>query len=181
MKKKINSRLKFVLKFALNSIILLLLWFSFYKVFRNILLVDYLYEEAIYGLTKIQLIFSKLFLEMLGYNVEIYGKIVKIVGSYGVHLDRGCLGRNTLGLFLGFIIAFPGSIKNKTWFLSLGTVIFIFLNILRIMALAITDMCCRERLDFNHHFAFKIVVYAVIFLLWVWWIQKYSDLAQKKK
>lgn len=174
-------KIKLLRKFLINILILVILWLLFYNVLRKFWFVDYLYEEGIYLLSNIQLKLSKFLLNIIGFTVEIYGKTVKIVGSYGVHLDRGCLGRNTLGLFIGFIFAFPGKMWHKLWFVSVGIVIFIFLNVFRIMGLAITDNCCRQHLDFNHHFLFKIIIYIVIFLLWAWWIKKYSYLADEKK
>lgn len=179
-KKFRNKRVEFLFKFSVNSLILIALWFLFYNVLRGLPFIDYLYEEGIYILTKIQLIFSKLMLNLMGFAVEIYGKTIKIVDSYGVHLDRGCLGRNTLGLFIGFIFAFPGKFKSKIWFIIFGIGVFILLNVLRIAGLAITDYCCREKLDFNHHYVFKIITYSAIFFLWVWWVQRYSIFATKK-
>lgn len=180
-KKFRNKRVEFLFKFTANILIITTLWLLFFKVLRGIGFVDFLYEEGIYMLTKIQLLLSKFLLEIMGFTVEIYGKTIKIIGSYGVHLDRGCLGRNTLGLFIGFIFAFPGKQKSKIWFISLGIIIFIFLNVFRIAGLAITDYCCPEKLDFNHHFVFKIITYISIFFLWVWWVQRYSVFAKTKK
>lgn len=178
---KRNKKLLFLAKLIINIVIILSVWYLFYKIIRPRLpLVDYLYEEVIFWVTELQLVLSKLLLNLIGYSVEIYGKTVKIIGSFGVHLDRGCLGRNTLGLFVGFILAFPGKIKNKVWFLIMGIGIFIIVNVLRIAGLAITEFCCPERLDFNHHYLFKIIVYIIIFFLWVWWIQKYSMFAKKR-
>ena len=178
-KKFKNRRVEFLFKFTVNIVVLIGLWFLFYNLIRKWNIVDFIYEQGIYFLTKIQLILSDASLSLMGFVVEIYGKTVKIVGSYGVHLDRGCLGRNTLGLFVGFILAFPGKVKSKVWFIAVGIIIFIMMNVLRIDALAITDYCCRERLDFNHHFVFKIIIYIVIFFMWVWWIQRYSIFADK--
>jgi len=179
-KKFRNIKVEFLFKFTMNSLILLSLWILFYKVLRGIAFIDFLYEEGIYLLTITQLFLTKVLLSIMGFAVEIYGKTIIIIGSYGVHLDRGCLGRNTLGLFIGFIFAFPGKFKSKIWFICLGIVVFIMLNILRISGLAITDYCCREKLDFNHHYVFKIITYSVIFLLWVWWVQRYSIFAKAK-
>ncbi len=180
-KKFKSKRVEFLFKFTINVVVLVGLWFLFYNLIRKLNIVDFIYEQGIYALTKIQLILSDASLNLMGFTVEIYGKTVKIVGSYGVHLDRGCLGRNTLGLFVGFILAFPGKVKSKVWFLTVGVVVFILMNVLRIDALAITDYCCREKLDFNHHFVFKIIIYVVIFLMWVWWVQRYSIFADKNK
>jgi exosortase/archaeosortase family protein len=142
--------------------------------------VDFLYEEAIFYLTKIQLYLSKYFLQIFHYKIAIIGKTIKIIPSDGVHLDRGCLGRNTLGVFAIFILAFPGKFIQKIWFIIVGTAIFILMNVSRIVALAITDYCCPQHLNFNHHFLFKIIIYAVILLLWAWWINRYSMLKNKK-
>lgn len=169
----------FIKKIIINIIVIILIWILFYNFIRKISFIDYIYEEGIYFQTKIQLIFSKLLLNIFGYDIEIYGKTIKIIGSYGVHLDRGCLGRNTLGLFIGFILVFPGNFLNKLWFMILGVIIFIFLNVSRIVALTIIENICPQNLDFNHHFTFKIIVYIVIFFLWTWWIRKYSLLKKK--
>ncbi len=176
--KKLNT--KFFKKFLINIALIVTFWLLFYNLFRNIWFIDYIYEEGIFILTNIQIFLSKVILSIAGYSIEVYGKTIKIIGSYGVHVDRGCLGRNTLGLFVGFILAFPGKFSNKLWYIFVGIIIFLFLNILRILGLTITDYCCREYLDFNHHYVFKIVVYVVIFLLWARWIKKYSYFAEKK-
>ncbi len=172
--------MKYLRIIAINLLILIGLWLIFFKLLRQINIVDYIYEQGIYVFTKIQLVVTKIILNIFGYSVEIYGKTVKIVGSNGVHLDRGCLGRNTLGLMLGFIYALPGRLKHKIYYTFLGITIFLFLNIGRIIALAITDYCCPERLNFNHHFLFKIIVYIAILLLWIIWIKKYSYVIEKK-
>ncbi len=178
--KRTEGATKFIIRAGINSAILVALWFLFYYVLRKINFVDYLYEEGIFWLSKIQLILTKILMNIAGYSVEIYGKTVKITGSYGVHLDRGCLGRNTLGLFIGFILAFPGKTKYKIWYIGLGTGIFILINVFRIIALAIVDNCCVEYLDFNHHVTFKYIIWAIILVLWAIWINKYSLLAEKK-
>jgi len=172
---------KILITIAINIIILVVLWLLFFKLLRKIYIVDYIYEQGIYYFTKIQLISSKVILNLLGYSVEIYGKTIKIVQSNGVLLDRGCLGRNTIGLLIGFILALPGKLKNKIWYSAMGLVIFIILNVLRITALAITQYCCPERLDFNHHFLFKIIVYVIILILWIIWINKYSEIKSKSE
>lgn len=172
---------KIIFKIAINLAILLGLWLLFYKLLRQIPAVDFVYEQGILFFTKIQLTFSKLILQLMGYTVEIYGKTIKIVPSFGVLLDRGCLGRNTLGLFVGFILTLPGKTIDKIWYSALGIIIFVILNILRIVALAVNQYCCPEKLDFNHHFLFKIIVYAVILLLWIIWINKFSLLKKQSQ
>jgi len=171
---KSYSRLPLWLQFLGNITILSALWFVFFTFFRRNLYVDYLYEEGIFYLTQLQLKGSKFVLELLGYKVFIFGKIIRLSDTTGVLLDRGCLGRNTLGLFLAFIWAYPSGIRRKIGVSLWGSLVFIFMNILRIVALAITQECCPEKLDFNHHVLFKYIVYGVIFMIWYFWLKSLS-------
>ncbi|MEA3450321.1 MAG: archaeosortase/exosortase family protein [Bacteroidota bacterium] len=175
-----KQNILFLKKIVINLAILVPLWFLFYHFFKQILIIDYFYEQGIYYLTKVQLVSSKIVLEIFGFDVNIFGKTIKIINSRGVHLDRGCLGRNTLGLLAGFILVFPGKTKNKIWYIGLGIIIFIMLNITRIVSLTIINSCCPQHLDINHHYIFKIIIFFVIFLLWARWIKKYSTLSEKK-
>ncbi len=159
-------------KFFINILILYALWVLFFKFLRDYWLVDYFYEEGIYYLTYIQLKATEFFLDMLGFEVHTLGKIIWIEGHQGVLLDRGCLGRNTLGLFLGFILAYPSGLRRKFGIMIIGTLVFLLLNILRISGLAITQYCCPQYLDINHHLIFKYLVYAVILLMWYLWLRR---------
>ena len=152
------AKLPFWLQFVTNILLLYAIWLVFYKFLRDWWLVDYLYEELIYYLTKIQLHLAGAFLKLLGYSVEIYCKVITINGSNGVLLDRGCLGRNVLGLFLGFILAYPSTFKKKVGISIIGVIVFIILNVLRISALAMIELCCPQYLQINHHYVFKIIV-----------------------
>ena len=173
------AKLPIWLQFVLNILILYVLWLVFYKFLRDWYLIDYFYEQVIYYLTKLQLKLSGFLLGILGYKVEIYCKIITINGSNGVLLDRGCLGRNVLGVFLGFILAYPSSMKKKFWISVIGVVVFIILNVLRISALAIIDYCCPQYLDINHHYIFTIIVYSAIILMWAIWLRSLRKVRQQ--
>ena len=175
------AKLPFWLQFAINILLLYGIWIVFYKFLRDWWLVDYLYEEMIYYMTKIQLHLAGAFLKLLGYTVEIYCKVITINGSNGVLLDRGCLGRNVLGVFLGFILAFPSSFKKKIGISVIGVIVFIILNVLRISALAIIELCCHQYLQINHHYVFKIIIYAIMFLMWAIWLRSLRESKQQQE
>ncbi len=157
------------IRFAINATILFAIWYLFYKFLRDTNFIDYFYEEGTYILTNTQLLLSKIFLSIFGYDIEIYGKTIKVVGSYGVHLDRGCLGRNVIGVFAGFILAYPAKVKSKLWYVPFGILFFVFVNIVRILALVLIENCCPQHLDFNHHIVFQYLTYGIIILLWIIW------------
>ncbi len=158
-------------KLFINILILYALWVLFFKFLRNYWFIDYIYEEGIYYLTLIQLKVTEFFLDFLGFQAHTLGKIVWIEGHQGVLLDRGCLGRNTLGLFIGFVLAFPSGLRRKVGIILIGTVVFLMLNILRITGLVLTQYCCPQYLDINHHLIFKYIVYFAILLMWYLWLR----------
>lgn len=169
------------IRLGINVAVLFSIWSLFFSFFRDKEFVDYIYEEIIFHLTNFQLFVSKILLNIAGYEIEIYGKTIKIVGSYGVHLDRGCLGRNVIGVFAGFIIAYPGRIKSKLWYVPAGIGVFVMINIIRIIALALTDNCCPEKLDFNHHIVFQYATYGIILIMWIVWGKFFRKPANKFK
>lgn len=92
----------------------------------------------------------------------------------GVWVGDNCNGFKLFSIFSIFLIAFPGSILSKLWYIPLGIVIIHFANIVRIISLFIISEHHPEWLDFNHLYTFTAFVYGVIFLLWIIWIKKYG-------
>ncbi|MEN8122364.1 MAG: hypothetical protein ABFS35_18610 [Bacteroidota bacterium] len=161
-----------LIKFFINGTLLFGLWWVFYTFLRDTAFIHDIYEDVTAVLTNNLLVASKYFLSILGFETEVFGKTIRIAGTGGVYLDRGCLARNLMGLFVGFIIAYPGTIKKKLWFIPLGLVFITIINIVRISALAYIMVCCPEHVDINHHVIFKYTVYILIFLMWYIWIKK---------
>ncbi|MDF1551174.1 MAG: archaeosortase/exosortase family protein [Bacteroidales bacterium] len=169
-----------LIKFFANGVILVIIWSLFYQFLRYSPFINSFYEVITNQLTKILLISSKFLLEIFGFETEISGKTMRIFGTEGVYLDRGCLARNLMGLFAGFIIAFPGNIKYKLWVIPAGLLVINILNVFRISGLAYLVLRYPEYVDINHHVIFKYTVYFFIFLLWYFWIKYYSASAKKK-
>lgn len=102
-------------------------------------------------------------------------QVVGIDGSGGVWVGSNCNAITLFSLFSVFIIAYPGNVKNKLWFIPLGIIFIHFLNILRVTALVLIAYYSPSSLNFNHTYTFTFIVYALIFLLWVIWVNKYSS------
>ncbi len=168
-------------KFLLNGILLVLVWLIFYQFIRYSLFVHQFYESFTAWLTNHLLVASMHVMKLLGYDTEVSGKTIRIVGTGGVYLDRGCLGRNLLGLFAGFIIAYPGKIKYKLWYIPAGLIVINIINIARICGLAYIVLAFPQYVDINHHVIFKYTAYTFIFLMWYFWIKNYSVSARLKK
>ncbi len=183
---KTTTRINFSslwIRFLISSLVLFISFIVFYYVLREIKFINDLYVDVLNHFATFLLTSSQTFTELFGFEVTIYGKTIRIIDglkAHGVYLDRGCMGRNVMLGFIGFIIAFPGKIKDKFWYIPLGLIILIFVNILRISGLAIVAYCCPEYSDVNHHIIFKYTAWAVILILWIIWINKFSPVKLKK-
>ena len=101
-------------------------------------------------------------------------------GNYrGIWVGDECNGFKLFSIFTIFIVAFPGKIKTKLWYIPLGLIIIHLVNVLRIMALVMINNHYPSYLDFNHLYTFTIIVYAAIFALWYIWAKKHSGNEQK--
>jgi len=97
-----------------------------------------------------------------------------IAGSSGVIIGGPCDGLSLFILFASFIIAFGGKWSFNVLYLILGISFIHFLNIIRVVALALIVVHSPESLDFHHSYTFTLFVYGVVFLLWIWRIQLFQ-------
>lgn len=146
----------------------------------------FLYEFIIKRTTKGDQLFireiinlSQWILHLFGYktfaskevnDIQVFG----IDGSNGVWIGGPCNGITLMFLFAIFVIAYPGNIKNKLWYVPLGILIVHTINILRIIALALIAHYYPAYLDFNHTYTFTFVAYSAVFGLWMLWVNKFS-------
>lgn len=126
---------------------------------------------------------SSFLLSTLGYNLISESnhatiRTLGIDGTNGIWIGDPCNGLTLFALFSGFIIAFPGPIKTKLWFLPLGLLMIHLLNIIRITALALIIYYFPdpEILEFNHTYTFTLIVYGFVFWLWYLWANNFSEL-----
>jgi exosortase family protein XrtF len=166
----------FLLTFFTKAIILYSSWFIFYYVFLEPKTT--LDENFITHIIKC----SEFILKVLNFKtfIETEDRAFQLIGivggdsNPGVWVGTGCNAITLFALFSIFIISFPGKIKNKIWFIPLGLFVIHIANIIRVCSLAIIAYYNYNLLNFNHTYTFTILVYSVIFLLWVWWVKKFS-------
>ncbi len=184
LKLSFKEHRRYWYRLLLNAVLLVLLFYGFYYGLKNIQAIDDIYVEALNKFAKLLLIGSKFLTEFFGFEVTTYGKTIKIVDDFkasGIYLDRGCMGRNVMIGFAGLIAVFPGVVRHKIWFIPMGLALLTATNMIRISGLAITAYCCPEYSDVNHYFWFKLVAWIIIFLLWIWWFNRFALKELKKK
>jgi len=167
-------------RFILLGTILYLGWYALYEFYLNpsTNVDEYIIDNLVF--------ISESGLKSLGYQLtqyelEIFQDRIGIAGSPGVFIGEPCDGFVLFALFVVFIIAFPGPIKHKFWFVVVGVVLIHLINALRIIALVIIMNNNPQWLAFNHDYTFTIVVYSFVFFLWWTWINKFSPLRKDSK
>jgi len=166
--KKLTPQDKFISTFILKGVGLYLLWFLLYD---NWLLKDGWADHFLID----HLVKSTAFLlQLLGYTIFSYADAVGIDGTHGVLIGVPCNGLSLFALFAGFIIIFPGKMKYKLFFIPIGIFIIHIINIFRLVGLALVVQYQPESLEFNHKYTFTVIVYALIFSLWILWVNKFS-------
>lgn len=104
-------------------------------------------------------------------DFQVFG----IDGSNGVWIGGPCNGITLMFLFAIFVVSYPGQLKKKLWFIPLGVLIIYIVNIIRIIILSIIALKAPQYLEFNHTYTFTFITYGIVFLLWMIWVNKFSE------
>jgi exosortase family protein XrtF len=100
---------------------------------------------------------------------------IAIVGSEGaLTIGAACDGLVLFALFTVFILAFPGRLARKLWFIPLGIATLHAANLLRVVALTWVHRYHPDALSFNHDYTFTVLVYGAVFALWYVWVEKFA-------
>ena len=95
-------------------------------------------------------------------------------GKYISRIIEGCNALSVIILFVSFVIAFTGKFKNTFLFILSGSLLIHLLNIGRISLLCVALYNFPQFEHLLHGVIFPLVIYGVVFLLWVIWVNKYS-------
>jgi len=125
-------------------------------------------------------------IELLGYQAsaeqhqdELSLKIL-VNNHYVSRVIEGCNSVSIIILFLAFIIAFSGSLKATIIYGILGSFLIYITNIFRIAILSIGILEYPKQEELLHNIVFPTIIYGMVFLLWVIWVNKLSTFIKKK-
>ncbi len=101
-------------------------------------------------------------------------------GEYAVSVEEGCNGVSVAILFLSFIIGFGGEWKKLIWFIPMGLAFLHVSNITRIILLGVLNVDFGgQGFHFFHKYLFTAIIYAAVFILWIWWVNAYGKTGSK--
>ena len=107
-------------------------------------------------------------LETFGTAPQVEGRIVTGLGGAGVEVLDGCNGLATIGLFVGFVAAYPGRGWMRMVFIPAGILLIHAANVARVALLPVLQVQAPAQFELLHGLG-TYFFYGVIFVLWVAW------------
>lgn len=98
--------------------------------------------------------------------------------KYLARIIEGCNSISVIILFISFIIAFSGKLKTTLFYLISGSVLIYSVNLVRIVVITIGLYHYPWRQEILHTVIFPVIIYGMVFLLWILWVNRFSTLSK---
>lgn len=114
---------------------------------------------------------------MLGEQVTHVGITFQFHPSLrSVLVEEHCLAFPGMFIFTWAILLYKGAWKNKLWFIPLGLLGIVCINIIRLVFLGLTfEHFGALFFSINHSLIYVVVTYSLIFLMIYWWMEKLAQ------
>ncbi|MDO3693521.1 exosortase family protein XrtF [Wenyingzhuangia sp. chi5] len=99
--------------------------------------------------------------------------------NYVARVIEGCNSMSIIILFVAFVVAFRGAWKKTFLFAFVGGITIYFVNIFRIALLSYGMVYFKQYEMILHDLLFPAFIYGYVFLLWVIWVNRFSNLKKK--
>ncbi len=100
-------------------------------------------------------------------------------GRYVARIIEGCNAVSVIILFASFVVAFAGRWKSTLIFILAGSLVIYLSNIVRIAVLCFSLYHWPHLEHLLHGVAFPLIIYSIVFILWVIWVNRFSYHARK--
>lgn len=179
--KSLLAKYKLVVRFILTFLLVYIALSVVYKFYLQFSDGSKFYPDYMTHLVSKQ---TNSLLETLGYNVQMLPHpdepSLKVIfkGVYISRIIEGCNSISVIILFASFIVAFASNFKTTFFYMLSGSVLIYTVNLLRIVLLTIGLYHYPHQNDVFHTVVFPAVIYGLVFLLWIFWVNRFSKLKQ---
>ena len=119
-------------------------------------------------------------LETVGYNAQVTPhpneaslKLI-INNKFVARVIEGCNSISIIILFISFIIAFAGKWKITLFYALAGSVLIYAANLFRVVILSVGLYHYPWRREILHAVIFPLIIYGMVFLLWMFWVNRFA-------
>ncbi len=115
-------------------------------------------------------------LDWIGYDIILYPNNVirHNISKNGVWIVWSCTGIKQAYIFFCIIAFYRGPWQHKLWYIPLGIVLVYLFNIFRIGLITIIIDKYPGQFELWHEHILKYAFYAMIFLLWAFWNDRFA-------
>jgi exosortase family protein XrtF len=166
--------LLFLGKFFLSFLVLTVLYQSYLANFGDDV-VDGITSNVAFLTQKI----ANLFKIDISTQLDVLQFQIKYHGKYLARIIEGCNAISVIILFIAFIVAFSGKLKVTLLYIFVGSVLIYIFNIFRIIFLTILVYHFPHQEHLLHGVLFPLIIYGIVFLLWIIWVNKFSGYVSK--
>lgn len=99
--------------------------------------------------------------------------------KYVARVVEGCNSISIIILFISFVIAFSGKFKTTLFYLLAGSTLLYVVNLIRIAILSVGLFHYPWRREILHVVIFPAIIYGMVFLLWMFWVNRFSNLNKR--
>jgi len=96
---------------------------------------------------------------------------LKHEGNIIISVFEGCNSVNVLIVFISFLVAYNGKMRNYIWFIPVGIIVIYLINLTRVSLLYYVAFYNPDYLYYTHKYLFTGIIYSVTFLIWYAWIK----------
>ena len=182
--KELFVKYKSVLKFILTFLLVYGILSISYKLYLDSSEDSKYYPDYITNLVAKQ---SQSLLETAGYKAQIVPhpneasmKLI-INNKFVARVIEGCNSISIIILFVSFIVAFSSKFKVTLFYLLSGSVLIYAVNLIRIVILSIGLYHYPWRREILHTVIFPLIIYGLVFLLWMFWVNRFVNLKAKNE
>jgi exosortase family protein XrtF len=113
--------------------------------------------------------------EILPHPNEPSMKII-INGKFVARVIEGCNAISIIILFISFVVAFAGRWKTTLFYCFAGSIIVYAFNLIRIVILSVGLYHYPWRQEILHTVIFPMLIYGIVFLLWMVWVNRFAKM-----
>jgi len=176
--KQLFIKYKSVLKFIATFLMVYAVLTFSYKLFLQYSSGNTYYPDYLTNLVAKQ---SKEILNALDYRVQLLphpneASLKLIINEkYVARVIEGCNSMSIIILFISFIIAFSSTFKITVLYILAGSVLIYIANLIRIVILSVGLYHYPWRKDILHTVIFPAIIYGMVCLLWMVWVNRFSN------
>ncbi|GGK11237.1 exosortase family protein XrtF [Yeosuana aromativorans] len=182
--KTLIIKYKSVIKFILTFLLVYISLSVAYKFYLDFSKDSKFYPDYVTNLVARQ---SADLIDVLGYHAQVLPhpdepsmKLI-INDKYLARVIEGCNSVSIIILFVSFIIAFSGKPKTTFLYILSGSVLIYVVNLMRIVILSIGLYHYPWRREILHTVIFPGIIYGMVFLLWIIWVNRFSNMIKKNE